>query len=112
MLQAFRTLHPTLGAALDAQISGLGSNDAKADAFLAEFLRSKTSKGEFAQELAGILEDSLEIQQNSNGQFSWIFSKSEAEEFSADVVPKYISDALGFLGVINVSELDEPDETT
>ena len=59
MLQAFRTLRPTLGTALDTRISGLGTDEEKADAFLDEFLRSKTSKGEFAQELAGLLDDAL-----------------------------------------------------
>ncbi len=87
MLQAFRILRPTLGATLETRISGLGTNDEKADAFLDEFLRSKTSKGEFAQELAGLFEDSL--------------SDPEKDAFPADCVPKYIRDALEFLGVIN-----------
>jgi putative ATP-dependent endonuclease of OLD family len=98
MLQAFQTLRPTLGAALDTQINGLGTDDAKADAFLDEFLRSKTSKGEFAQELAGLFEDSL--------------SNPEAGAFPVDCVPQYICNALEFLGVITVSNPDEPDGAT
>ena len=94
MLTAFRTLHPTLGTKLDTQISGLGTDDEKANAFLDEFLRSNTSKGEYAQELAGVLEESL--------------SNPEADAFPDDCVPKYIRDALEFLGAINVSNPDEP----
>lgn len=101
MLQAFRTLRPNIGATLDARIDELGTDDAKADAFFDEFLRSKTSKGEFAQELAGLLEESLEMQRNATGPFSWTFSRTEAAKLSADIVPKYIRDALVFLGVIN-----------
>jgi putative ATP-dependent endonuclease of OLD family len=101
MLQAFRTLHPTLGTTLETQISGLGTDDEKADAFLDEFLRSKTSKGEFAQELAGLLDESFEIQRKATGRFSWIFSRTEAVELSEEVVPQYIRNALEFLGVIN-----------
>jgi putative ATP-dependent endonuclease of OLD family len=94
MLQAFRTLRPTLGAALDSRISGLGTHDEKAGAFLDEFLRSKISKGEFAQELAGLLDASL--------------LDPEAEAFLVDCVPQYIRAALESLGVINVSIPDEP----
>lgn len=101
MLQAFRTLRPSLGDTLDARIDGLVTDDAKADAFLEEFLRCKTSKGEFAQELADLLEVSLETQRNAAGSFSWVFSKSEAGNLSAEVIPQYIRDALEFLGVIN-----------
>lgn len=97
MLSAFQTLRPALGAKLAAEISGLGTDDEKADAFLDEFLRSKTSKGEFAQELAGVLDESL--------------SNPAANAFPDDCVPKYIRDALEFLGVINVSNPDEPDGT-
>ena len=98
MLHAFRILHPTLGTALDTRISALGTNDAKADAFLDEFLRSKTSKGEFAQELAGLFEDSL--------------SNPEADAFPVDCVPQYIRDALEFLDVTNVSNPNEPEGAT
>ena len=97
MLIAFRTLHPTLGAGLDTKISELSTDAEKADAFLDEFLRSKTSKGEFAQELAELLDETL--------------SNPETDIFFHDSVPKYIRDALEFLGVVNVSNPDEPDTT-
>jgi hypothetical protein len=80
MLEAFESLHPRVGAALKATLDGLGTSDDKADAFLAEFLRNKTSKGQFAQELAGFLE------------------KAKLPE---DAVPKYIRDALSYLGVLS-----------
>lgn len=94
MLTAFRTLHPVLGADLDTRISVLGTDDEKADAFLNEFLRSKTSKGEFAQELAGLLDEE--------------FCNPKGNAFPDDCVPKYIRGALLFLGVINVSNPGEP----
>jgi len=80
MLDAYESLHPINGAALKSKIAELGTEEEKADVFLAEFLRTRTSKGEFAQELAGLLED---------------------EKLTFDVVPQYIRDALTFLGVIN-----------
>jgi putative ATP-dependent endonuclease of the OLD family len=95
MLNAFRTLRPTLGADLDTLVGGLGTDNEKADAFLAEFLRSKTSKGEFAQELAGLLDEAL--------------SKPDVNAFPSDSVPEYIRDALLFLGVINNQNVNEPD---
>jgi hypothetical protein len=57
MLDAFESLRPQIGKELKATIAALESNDSKADAFLAELLRSNTSKGQFAQELAALLED-------------------------------------------------------
>lgn len=90
MLRAFRTLRPTLGATLDTRISELGTDKEKADAFFEEFVRSQTSKGEFAQELAGLFENSL--------------SKQGAGAFPVDCVPQYIRDALVFLGVITTSK--------
>lgn len=111
LVESFRRLRPTLGNALRTALAGLQTKDEKADMFLAKFLRSETSKGEFAQELAGLLDDSLEIQRKAAGQFSWIFSKAEAEELSADVVPQYIRDALVFLGVIKNQDTNEPDGT-
>lgn len=79
MLEAFETLHPTSGKSLKETIKGLDSTDKKADAFLEQFLRSKTSKGHFAQELAALLDTST---------------------LAAEVVPGYIQAALTFLGVI------------
>lgn len=95
MLQAFRNLRPTLGAALETRLAGLSSPDEKADAFLDEFLKSKTSKGEFAQELAGLIETAI--------------SAPGAGELSIDSVPQYIRAALEFLGVINNQTANEPD---
>ncbi|MFB1487247.1 MULTISPECIES: ATP-dependent endonuclease [unclassified Thiocapsa] len=109
LVESFWRLRPQLGNALRTALAGLHSTDEKADAFLAEFLRSGTSKGEFAQELAGLLEDSLETQRTSTGSFSWIFSQTEAERLTADSVPHYIRDALVFLGVINNLNANEPD---
>jgi hypothetical protein len=95
MLTAFRTLHPTLGAGLDTLVGGLDTENEKADAFLAEFQRSKTSKGEFAQELAGLLDESL--------------SNPKVKAIPSDCVPEYIRDALEFLGVINNQNVNVPD---
>lgn len=86
MLNAFEILHPTNGKILKETISGLTADDEKADAFLTEFLRNKTSKGRFAQELAGLLEDS---------------------DIQADEVPYYIQEVLKFLDVIKSEVPDE-----
>ena len=79
MLNAFASLRPTLGASLKTAITALSTNDQKADAFLAEFLRSETSKGQFAQELAALL-DVANLQKTA--------------------VPQYIQASLKFLDVI------------
>jgi len=79
MLDAFTILRPVLGGNLKVTIDALDANDAKADAFLAEFLQSKTSKGQFAQELAALL---------------------DASNLQIGAVPAYIQEALKFLGVI------------
>lgn len=86
MLDAFVILHPILGANLKATVGALNTNEAKADAFLAEFLQSKTSKGQFAQELAALL---------------------DAANLQANAVPPYIQEALKFLGVIKPEVNDE-----
>lgn len=112
LVESFRRLRPELGNALSTVLAGLHTNEEKADAFRSEFLRSRIPKGEFAQELAGILDDSLEIQRNATGPFSWIFSQTEAEKLSADVVPQYIRDALKFLDVINVKNPNDSDGAT
>jgi len=101
LVESFQRLRPKLGVALQTKLAGLSTADEKADAFLEEFLASKTSKGEFAQELAGLLEEVLDIQDKADGAFSWIFSKTESETLSVDSIPQYIRDALVFLGVIN-----------
>lgn len=79
MITAFTNLRPVLGAKLKTDVDALNTNDSKADAFLAAFLESKTSKGEFAQELAVLL---------------------DAAVLQRDVVPAYIQQALMFLGVM------------
>lgn len=79
MLEAFTTLRPNLGANLKTAVAALNTNDAKANEFLAKFLESKTSKGQFAQELAALL---------------------DASNLHRDSVPAYIQEALKFLGVI------------
>jgi putative ATP-dependent endonuclease of OLD family len=86
ILTAFKTLHPISGAKLGTLIGRLGTANEKADEFLEEFLRCKTSKGEFAQELAGRLEERL--------------SNPEQGPITATAVPKYIRDALEFLKVL------------
>ena len=112
MIEAFQKLKPKLGSTLKMAVNSLGSDDEKADVFLDKFLQSKTSKGEFSQELAELLEEFLKIQRNAAGQFSRVFSQTQAENLSIDDVPQYIRDALEFLGVINKSNANEPDRTT
>ena len=86
MLNAFAILHPILGANLKVTVGALITNDAKADAFLAEFLHSNISKGYFAQELAALL---------------------DAANMQPDAIPQYIQKALKFLGVIKSEANDE-----
>ncbi len=91
MLDAFEILHPIVGAKLKETTSFLGSDDEKADAFLEEFLRTNVSKGRFAQELAGILEDTA---------------------IGEQAVPTYIRDALEYLGVIGDKAGDDDGESS
>lgn len=86
MLKAFETLHPIIGKTLRDTINSILSDDEKADAFLAEFLVKKISKGHFAQELASLLEDS---------------------GLQASSVPNYILEVFKFLNVIKVETTDE-----
>ena len=58
MLDGFEILHPIIGKRLKASIRQLDSSDEKADAFLDAFIKTRTSKGSFAQELAILLETS------------------------------------------------------
>jgi putative ATP-dependent endonuclease of OLD family len=85
MLDAFEGLHPAKGKELKATIAGLASNEDRADSFLAEFLRTKTSKGRFAQEVAALLDGAA---------------------LQADAVPNYIQEVLRFLGVIRRKAAD------
>ena len=81
MLDAFESLHPRKSRELRDACNAVTSYDQKADVFLGYLLDTKTSKGEFAQELATRLDasDMLEV----------------------EAVPTYIRNALQFLGVIN-----------
>jgi putative ATP-dependent endonuclease of the OLD family len=79
MLEAFEILHPINGKKLKEDIHGLPTADDKADAFLSEFLRNNTSKGRFAQELAELL---------------------DVSGIQAAAVPRYLQEALKFLGII------------
>ena len=88
MLEAYEALHPINGAALKTTIANLGNDEEKADAFLAEFLRNETSKGKFAQELAGLLEEA---------------------NLAADAIPQYIREAFLYLGVTQNEKPNEPD---
>lgn len=86
MLEAYEILHPMIGKKLKETIGKIAPVDEKADAFLAEFLDKKVSKGRFAQELASLMEDS---------------------DLKANAVPSYILEALKFLKVIKTKAADE-----
>lgn len=79
MLDSFENMHPRLGSKLKSDIDSLSSPDERADKFLEIFLSSRTSKGEFAQELA---------------------LKLESSEIKIGDIPNYIVNALKFLDVI------------
>jgi len=100
MLAAYEVLHPQNGATLKVRIAELGTDEEKADEFLNEFLRNKTSKGKFAQELAGILDEAADILVDAEGEFCWVIAREKAVDLSVDVVPQYIRDAFMYLGVI------------
>jgi putative ATP-dependent endonuclease of the OLD family len=94
MLEAYEALHPLKGPKLKNTVSALDDDDEKARAFLDEFLTSKTSKGRFAQELTGLLED-------------------VESTLDADVVPEYIRNAFSHLGVTgNEGPIEPGGETT
>lgn len=102
MLEAFEILRPVLGKALKIQVATLSGEEAKADAFLKEFVASETSKGEFAQELASLIElvglakDELK---KLPGITEDRASLLESTKLSAVDVPLYIRNAFSFLGV-------------
>jgi len=79
MISAFKTLHPRKGAALETALETLQSADDRANEFLKAFLETRVSKGRFAQELAGILEEC---------------------EIEANAVPHYIRNVLKHLGIL------------
>ncbi|WP_204137606.1 ATP-dependent endonuclease [Halomicronema sp. CCY15110] len=80
MLNAFENLHPTLGKELKIEIATLDNNEEKAIYFFNKFIEKGVSKGEFAQELAWLIDESGHLTINS--------------------VPTYIQEAIHFLGVI------------
>jgi putative ATP-dependent endonuclease of OLD family len=61
MISAFKSLHPVKGPELEESLAKIQGADEKANEFLKIFLETKVSKGRFAQEFAGILEDVWEI---------------------------------------------------
>ncbi len=79
MLTAFEMIHPLNGKQLRSDIALLSGNDQKANKFLEEFLRNNTSKGEFAQELAALLD-------------------APTLKVPVAEIPAYIKRALEFLG--------------
>lgn len=79
VLDAFEALHSQTGKALKSKINGMSQINEKADAFYEAFVKSRESKGIFAQELVSTLE-------NKKGTIN---------------IPPYIRDALKFLGVIS-----------
>ncbi|MBU0507501.1 AAA family ATPase, partial [bacterium] len=85
MLDAFEILHPIKGKELGENVARLPSAEDKANAFLEMFRNTKTSKGQFAQELAALLDTS---------------------DLESDAVPQYIKNALGFVGAIGTEALD------
>ena len=79
MVAAFKNLHPVKGAELESQLQSLKTSDQKANEFLKFFRDTKVLKGQFAQELASIL---------------------DINKLPSEAVPRYIRRALAHLGVI------------
>ncbi|MYB05043.1 MAG: AAA family ATPase [Gemmatimonadetes bacterium] len=88
MIAAFKELHPKKGATLELDLGSLASADDRADAFLSTFLASRVFKGQFAQELAGVLDGC---------------------DLGPDAVPTYIRNALKHLGVLREGANDDLD---
>ena len=80
MVSALKELHPSIGATLETKLAALATAEEKAAKFLDVFIEKSVSKGQFAQELAGILAEC---------------------DLGADAVPDYIRNALRHLGVIS-----------
>jgi putative ATP-dependent endonuclease of OLD family len=102
MLEAFEILRPILGKALKAHVTTLSGDEVKADAFLKELVDSETSKGEFAQELALLIdfvgqpkEDLVKLPGYTQERATLL----ESTKLSASDVPPYIRNAFTFLGV-------------
>ncbi len=89
MLDAFEILHPTNGKKLKTDIAGLANSEEKAEAFRVEFIRNNTLKGEYAQELAGLME-------------------KKAGALTVKDVPQYIRNSFLHLGVVKSESENEP----
>lgn len=86
MVSALKGLHPNIGATLETELAALVTAEDKATKFWNVFTDKSVSKGQFAQELAGILAE-LNI--------------------GADAVPDYIRNALRHLGVLSEAANDD-----
>ncbi len=86
MVSALKELHPTIGAALEAELAPPMTAGEKATRFLDVLTTKSVSKGRFAQELAGILAEC---------------------NLGANAVPAYIRSALERLGVLRVPPNDD-----
>ena len=86
MVSALKELHPNIGAKLETELEALATIEDKAAKFLDAFIKKSVSKGRFAQELAGILEEC---------------------SLGANAVPDYIRNALRHLGVLNEAANDD-----
>ena len=88
MVSALKELHPIIGATLETELVVLATVEEKATKFLEVFIDKSVSKGRFAQELAGALEEC---------------------DLDADAVPTYIRNALKHLGVFSGEPNDDLD---
>ena len=79
MLSVLKELHPFVGATLETKLADLSNVEEKARTFLDVFVEKSVSKGQFAQELAGVLADA---------------------NLGANDVPSYIRNAFMQLGVL------------
>ena len=80
MVLTFKNLHPEKGKELESQLTELRSPDEKANLFISYFIKTNVLKGQFAQELANILDKTT---------------------LKPDAIPQYIQNALRHLGVID-----------
>ena len=79
MVSALKELHPIIGETLETELGALATMEEKAKKFLHVFIEKSVSKGQFAQELSGILAGC---------------------DLGEDIVPDYIRNALTHLGVL------------
>jgi len=85
MVSALKELHPKIGARIETKLAALATVEEKAAKFLNLFTNRSVSKGQFAQELAGIL---------------------AGRNLGANAVPDYIRNALRHLGVLSEAAND------